>query len=124
MTTERKFISTLIGLTIICIILLVVSMCQGDTLKWNKHSHPDAKYKVHIGRNQRDYSRTVDVGTSTLWKSDLTEPGKYYFAVTAYLTEQQESAYSYEIFWELILEPVKELKMLPEESLQDPSPSE
>jgi PKD repeat protein len=55
-------------------------------------------YKLYYGNNSRKYTRVIDVGNETTYKvCDLKDGHKYYFAVTAYNTSGNESAYSYEV---------------------------
>lgn len=55
-------------------------------------------YKVHIGNGSGSYSEHLDVGNTTSYSTgSLSDGSTYYFAVTAYNTAGQQSAYSNEI---------------------------
>lgn len=57
-----------------------------------------AGYKVYYGTTSRTYSGVVDVGNITSYiLNNLDECTTYYFAVTAYDTSGNESAYSIEV---------------------------
>jgi hypothetical protein len=55
-----------------------------------------AGYKVSYGNTSRNYSQKIDVGNVTTYTANLSD-GTYYFAVKAYDTSGNESAYSNEI---------------------------
>jgi fibronectin type 3 domain-containing protein len=56
-----------------------------------------AGYKVYYGTASRTYSQNIDVGNVTTYAvNNLTDGATYYFAVTAYDTSSNESAYSNE----------------------------
>ena len=69
------------------------------SLAWEESTGPDvAGYKIHYGNYSGNYQYTVDLGNVTSCTiSALIEGTTYYFAATAYNTEQQESDYSNEI---------------------------
>jgi hypothetical protein len=57
-----------------------------------------AGYKVYYGTASRTYSTAIDVGKVTNCQiNNLTDGLTYYFAVTAYDTSKNESAYSNEV---------------------------
>lgn len=68
------------------------------TLEWQASSGDVAGYNVYQGTSSRDYDVTLDIGN---WTSetiaDLAEDEVYYFAVTAYHSEDNESGYSNEV---------------------------
>jgi hypothetical protein len=68
------------------------------TLKWQASSEDVAGYNVHQGTSSRDYDVTLDIGN---WRSvtiaDLEDSEAYYFAVTAYDLQDNESGYSNEV---------------------------
>ena len=68
------------------------------TLECETSSGDIAGYKVYQGTSSRDYDATLDIGN---WTSvtivDLAEDEAYYFAVTAYDLEDNESGYSNEV---------------------------
>ena len=69
------------------------------TLEWDSNVDEDlAGYIVYYGTNSKNYKYDVDVGDETSCTvSNLKSGKKYYFAVTAYDEEGNESAYSAEI---------------------------
>ena len=69
------------------------------TLEWHVNKEQDiAGYKVYQGTSSRNYDASMDVGnwTSTTI-ADLEDNETYYFAVTAYDTDGNESGYSSEV---------------------------
>jgi hypothetical protein len=71
------------------------------TLEWDAVLHPLLEgYRVYYGTSSRDYDVTLDVGNWTSCTiADLEESESYYFAVTAYSVEGEESDYSNEVSW-------------------------
>lgn len=69
------------------------------TLAWDPNTEPDlAGYRLYYGTAPSVYGSSVDVGLVVTYDVDwLTAPGTYYFAVTAYNTNGQESGYSNEV---------------------------
>ena len=69
------------------------------TLAWDSNDEPDlAGYIVYYGKHSRSYDYDVDVGDySSVTISGLIEDVTYYFAVTAYDEEGNESDFSTEI---------------------------
>jgi hypothetical protein len=69
------------------------------TLAWDANTEPDqAGYNIYYGNYSGNYQYTVDVGKSTSCTiSGLTVGTTYYFAATAYDTQQNESDYSIEL---------------------------
>ena len=69
------------------------------TLEWDPNIDKDlAGYIVYYGTTSRDYQYDVDIGDETsVTISGLVHGKKYYFAVTAYDIDGNESAYSAEI---------------------------
>jgi len=69
------------------------------TLEWDAVIHPLLEgYRVHYGTSSGDYDVTLDVGNWTSCTiADLEDDETYYFAVTAYSTEGEESDYSNEV---------------------------
>ena len=69
------------------------------TLEWNAVIHPLLEgYRVYYGTSSGDYDVTLDVGNWTSCTiADLEDDVTYYFAVTAYSTEGEESDYSNEV---------------------------
>jgi hypothetical protein len=69
------------------------------TLAWDANYEPDlAGYTVHYGTVSRNYEFSVDVGKYESVVVSGLEIGKtYYFAVTAYDIDQNESDFSTEL---------------------------
>ena len=68
------------------------------TLEWQASSGDVAGYNVYQGTSSRDYDVTLDIGNWTsVTIADLAEDEVYYFAVTAYNSEENESGYSNEV---------------------------
>ena len=68
------------------------------TLEWQASSGDVAGYNVYQGTSSRDYDVTLDIGNWTsVTIADLAEDEVYYFAVTAYDSEDNESGYSNEV---------------------------
>ncbi len=69
------------------------------TLAWNVNSDPSvAGYKLYYGKASEPMTSSVDVGKVTRYTLAGIEEGKpSYFAVTAYDTNRNESAYSTEL---------------------------
>jgi len=56
-----------------------------------------AGYKVYVGTSPGNYQESFDAGSQQSWTvGDLAAGNTYYFAVTAYNTSGEESAYSNE----------------------------
>ena len=68
-------------------------------LAWARSTGPNvAGYIMHYGNYSRNYQYSVNVGNSTSCTiSGLNEGTTYYFAATAYDTQQNESGYSNEV---------------------------
>ncbi len=69
------------------------------TLAWDSNAEPDlAGYVVYYGTASRSYPNSVDVGKVNSYElTDLESGRTYFFAVTAYDSQRNESAYSNEI---------------------------
>ena len=68
------------------------------TLEWQASSGDVAGYNVYQGTSSRDYDVALDIGNWTsVTIADLAEDEVYYFAVTAYDSEDNESGYSNEV---------------------------
>ncbi len=69
------------------------------TLAWDPNTEPDlAGYRVHYGTASRSYQAHLDAGLNTTYTvSNLPDGGSYFFAVTAYDSSGNESAYSGEV---------------------------
>ena len=69
------------------------------TLAWDPvPSSTLGGYMLHYGTSSRNYTAKVDVGnTTSRTVSNLTDGGKYYFAVTAYDKSRVDSGFSNEV---------------------------
>ena len=69
------------------------------TLAWDPNTEDDlAGYKVYYGTRSRDYDYVIDVGNVTQYTvTSLESEKRYYFAVTAYDTSENESSFSEEV---------------------------
>ena len=58
-----------------------------------------AGYVIYWGTSSRDYtgSQTINSPTATEWEATMLAPGTYYFAMTAFDGENNESGYSNEL---------------------------
>ena len=86
-------------LFILLMLLLVPAFAfAGDmTFAWDANTEPDlAGYKVHWGLSSViPFTDEIDVGNVLTYQlTDLVEGTTYFFAVTAYDTDDNESAYS------------------------------
>jgi hypothetical protein len=88
------------GVLVLFLILSPVIICADQiTLAWDPNLEPDvAGYILYYGTQSRYYDYDVDVGDYTsITISGLVEDVIYYFAVTAYDVEGNESDFSAEI---------------------------
>ncbi len=70
---------------------------QGSLLRLQGYGG-QAGYKVHYGTSSGDYDSIIDVGNYTSCTiSSLEEGTTYYFAATAYVSENSESGFSQEL---------------------------
>ena len=68
------------------------------TLEWQASSGNIAGYNVYQGTSSGDYDVTLDIGNWTsVTIANLAEDEAYYFAVTAYDLDNNESGYSNEV---------------------------
>ncbi len=97
---ERKRLVLLLeGLLVL---LACTSVLWGGALvvRWDSNTENDlAGYLMYYGDESRVYDQNVDVGLDTFYTVDgLTEGQTYYFAVTAYDSSGNESAFSEEVY--------------------------
>jgi hypothetical protein len=104
----RKYISSyrycLVTASFVALLLLLFCLVRivhaGQvTLEWDPVRHPDvAGYMVYYGTFSGDYDESVDVGNWTsVTIEGLEEDETYYFSVTAYSVNGEESEYSNEV---------------------------
>ena len=103
----KSFLSWLFRLTFAYPVFLLVllhlttinSHAAQVTLEWDAVNHPLlGGYMVYYGTYSGDYDVSLDVGNWTSCTiADLEENETYYFSVTAYSTEGEESDFSNEV---------------------------
>ena len=78
-----------------------VGVVHSVTLEWDANSEPNiAGYKIHYGTSSRNYDTIIDVGNYTsVTIGSLDGKQNYFFAVTAYDVDGNESGYSDEVFY-------------------------
>ena len=82
-------------------ILLFAGTASAREIKllWEKNPEGNiVEYLVHYGNQSAIYTTTVSAGTQTSHTLTVSQPGPYYFAVTAVNGLNQESDYSNEVF--------------------------
>jgi hypothetical protein len=86
---------------ILLIILLALIPAAGAadiSLAWDPSISPNiAGYKVYIGKASRTYWTPVTIGNQTTYTVPGLGPGTYYFAVTAFNVDKDESDFSNEV---------------------------
>ena len=87
------------ALAMIFVAAVTGTQAANVTLAWDSNAEPDlAGYNVYYGTTSRNYPNSVDVGLVNSHEVTGLVPGQtYYFAVTAYDSQGNESAYSNEI---------------------------
>ena len=84
------------------VMVIMANSAHGATVRvsWNPNSEPDLDgYKVYYGTLSGTYTQVIDVGAVTSTDvSNLGEGHTYYFAVTAYDVDGNESGFSNEAF--------------------------
>jgi len=86
--------------TLALVLLPNQNVYSGDvTLAWDPNSEPGlAGYKVYYGSSSRNYTHSEDAGMNENWTISGIEEGKtYYYAVTAYDVDGNESDFSEEL---------------------------
>jgi hypothetical protein len=87
--------------TVIAIIVSIFNIAHSFqlTLAWDPNSEPDlAGYKLYSGTESGKYGQGVDVGKNeSVTLSGLALSKAYYFAITAYDLQENESDFSDEI---------------------------
>ena len=100
--TLRSSLSSLLNSTLLAfwavLICTTFSSAAQVTLEWDVNSEPTISgYNVYYGNSSRDYDVTLDVGNWTsVTIAHLEDNETYFFAVTAYNTDGDESGYSSE----------------------------
>ena len=101
-TRFHLFDSGLILLAVFLLFILIspqTAYSAQTPLEWDANREPDlAGYRIHYGVASRNYDTIVDIGNYTSCTiSELQEGQTYYFAVTAYDQDGNESGYSNEV---------------------------
>ncbi|KAA3619607.1 MAG: hypothetical protein DWQ05_02460 [Calditrichaeota bacterium] len=87
------------GLLATLIYLPALFLSVETEISWSANSESDlAGYKIYYGKASRNYDQVIDVGKQPGYSITLTETNvTYYFAVTAYDSSGNESAFSEEV---------------------------
>ncbi len=83
-----------------CFVFFCILVSSNDVIvTWNPNNEKDlAGYKIYYGTSSRHYSTVFDVGDNTSYLvPNLTNGVRYFFAVTAYDTANNESEFSDEV---------------------------
>ena len=106
--SPRYFIFV-IFLSMLCTFYLIplITYASTVTLAWDQNPESDlAGYNIHYGTSSRNYDYSVDTGNSpSCTISGLQEGTTYYFAVTAYDSQANESDFSEEIAYTMPMPP-------------------
>jgi len=100
MIKDRKYFQKYLGAILSFLLCLFSYANAGDLLvTWDPNNESDlAGYTIYYGTSSRQYSNDIDVGSMTSHQvQNLTDGIEYFFAVTAYDTAGNESAYSDEV---------------------------
>lgn len=87
-------------ITLIAIVVLIIATAAAAAqiqVSWNPNTEPDlAGYKLYVGTASGQYGEPTDVGNMTETLLEITPQygGTHYFALTAYDTSGNESAFS------------------------------
>jgi hypothetical protein len=92
------FLSLPVLILLLFIHISIVHSAQ-VTLAWDSNTEQElAGYKIYYGTSSDNYTLSVDVGKNTSYMVSSLESGRnYYFSVTAYDTEGNESDFSDEV---------------------------
>ena len=91
---------TLIGVAALLVLLQgpTPGFAGEATLSWDQNTEPDlAGYKIYFGTSSGVYGTPIDAGVQTTYTVTGLAISPYYFAVTAYNTAGNESAFSNEV---------------------------
>lgn len=95
--TKKSLLLALLAPAILCIGFAANSHAANVNLSWSPNTDADlAGYKVYYGTASRTYGTPVNVGIVSAYTLTGLNAGTYYFAVTAYDSSGNESAFSNE----------------------------
>ena len=102
-TRVLKYLQLAAVTALFLILASAIAYSATMTLAWDANQDADvAGYKVYYGPESGDYIYAVDIGNQTSCTISGLDSGKiYYFAVTAYDIENNESAFSEEIQYQV-----------------------
>jgi len=100
MKLSFRELSCLIASLVLAVCLPALSrtvFARNVNLSWTASTDSDlAGYKAYYGISSQNYSTSINVGKVTSYTLTGLNEGTYYFALTAYDTSGNESAYSNE----------------------------
>jgi len=118
-----KFIISLLIACTLCLIPLITYAAQ-VTLAWDPPNAPVAGYNIYYGTTSGAYQYSADVGNYTSCNiSGLNVGATYYFAVTAYDFENNESDFSDEFAYTIPIDNFGNTITLPSSGDTIPLPS-
>jgi hypothetical protein len=104
---------------LVAMVLMVACQVEASPLqlRWDPSSSQVSGYRLHYGRSSGQYEVIVDVGNQTSYPlTDLDAGERYYFTVTAYDDEGNESDFGDEV----TLMPSSPESMMSSEMISDP----
>ena len=92
----------------------LTSFAKNVKLTWDPNSEITLSgYKIYYGTLSQNYTKSIDIGNSISGTVTNLDPGQaYYFAVTAYDNEGNESLYSKELHYFIPRDGMPWLKLL------------
>ena len=100
MKTRRYIVRSFHTLPILLFLLcsLTQAMAADVSLAWDASVSPNITgYKVYVGTSSGNYGTPITIGNQTTYTVTGLTPGTYYFAVTAFDTNGDESGFSNEV---------------------------
>ena len=99
MIYKKHFHLPLLTILFLTTFTVLPGIAHGVFLRWNPNSEADLiGYKVYYGTSSRNYDRVVDLGNVTVYQlGNLLENVSYYFSLTAYDSNGNESGFSAEL---------------------------
>nr|NIO21048.1 hypothetical protein [Candidatus Aenigmarchaeota archaeon] len=97
---KRQIVTSMLAASLFLLALLPVRLPASTlTLAWDPNTESDLSgYRVYYGIRSSDYDFVIDTGNVTQYAVTGLEPEtRYYFALTAYDTSGNESAFSGEV---------------------------